>query len=1004
MGTSPTLHWTGEVGDVSVFRVWGSRAFVRDTSADKLSAHAIPCVFLGFPLTRLAGSFTTPHRAVSCPLRTSHHVEPVEVAVDSGAAGGGATRGAASRGAEPAGPGSGGTEPACTEPGVADSEVAEHEGAEPESTELGGFLSTRGPPGALSRREHLSPPQLREWFALRTRLRSGAAGAGGSAAGGTGAPGRGSNGAAGAGGAAGVGAGGTGAGAAGGTRAAGPGGARTGGTGAAGAVGATGVGAGDPGARATGGTRAAGPGGARTGGTGAAGASDAAGVGARDPGAGGTEAGGTSPRGAGAFVGSSGDTGWPRPYFVPLYQQVLGLSSSTGLTPPFLCTPPDQPQPPLQSASQLPAPPPYTEQIRSLTERREPVSRPASPVRAICTGRRVPRQRPPHVPSMHHMALHPSSVPQRVLQRFSFRYSSPQSTSLPTGHSLSAPPLDESIEPSGPYPELVGCLITSGMGLVLGGRGPVVLPRHADASWVNNLATQRSTEGYTFSLGFGSIYAGAMAAQELRWLTYLMTNLGERPRSSPQCGQLRLAYVATWANTNIFTKALQPCDHQPYFAFLDCLHDYDHLHYEKTNETDLRILGLAVAVRHTSPKEPTTVRQALSGPDSETLSGPDSEKWKAAMATEVAALRGTWKLVPRSSAKGRKNLSGKWVFRIKTLADGSIEKYKARWVVRGFEQTHMVDFDLTYAPVGRHTLVRILICIAAVKQRPLRQMDVGSAFLYAPVDAIIFAELSHAFEERDGAVCLLQKSLYGIKHEPRLWQQYLYTVLAELGFKQLPHDLGMYRKESRGKFILVVTYVDDLLCTGDDTELLNQFEADIKEKLEVTIIHNVTQLLGLNITQSATSIHLSAAKYAETLVKTFVVAPINLATPYRTPPPTHEPDTTPLSIDDHRLYQQQLGCLLFAAITCRPDLSYVASQLAQYLKRPEGENLLDLHRALKCFGAVKIANKPGFVNRTKHIALRYFFVKDEIDKGKVKLTYCPTGDMAADLFTKKLPR
>ncbi|CAI7912519.1 unnamed protein product [Closterium sp. NIES-54] len=228
-------------------------------------------------------------------------------------------------------------------------------------------------------------------------------------------------------------------------------------------------------------------------------------------------------------------------------------------------------------------------------------------------------------------------------------------------------------------------------------------------------------------------------------------------------------------------------------------------------------------------------------------------------------------------------------------------------------------------------------------------MDVGSAFLYAPVDAIIFAELSHAFEERDGAVCLLQKSLYGIKHEPRLWQQYLYTVLAELGFKQLPHDLGMYRKESRGKFILVVTYVDDLLCTGDDTELLNQFEADIKEKLEVTIIHNVTQLLGLNITQSATSIHLSAAKYAETLVKTFVVAPINLATPYRTPPPTHEPDTTPLSIDDHRLYQQQLGCLLFAAITCRPDLSYVASQLAQYLKRPEGENLLDLHRALKCF-------------------------------------------------------
>ncbi|CAI7802379.1 unnamed protein product, partial [Closterium sp. NIES-54] len=106
-----------------------------------------------------------------------------------------------------------------------------------------------------------------------------------------------------------------------------------------------------------------------------------------------------------------------------------------------------------------------------------------------------------------------------VLQRFSFRYSLPQSTPLPTGHSLSAPPSNESVEPSGPYPELVGCLIhrpehweaakrvlrylcsTSGMGLVLGGRGPVVLTGHADASWVDDLVTQRSSQGYNFSLG-----------------------------------------------------------------------------------------------------------------------------------------------------------------------------------------------------------------------------------------------------------------------------------------------------------------------------------------------------------------------------------------------------------------------------------------------------------------------------------------------------------------------
>ncbi|CAI7897279.1 unnamed protein product [Closterium sp. NIES-53] len=235
-------------------------------------------------------------------------------------------------------------------------------------------------------------------------------------------------------------------------------------------------------------------------------------------------------------------------------------------------------------------------------------------------GLRITRER-----AQRTITLTQSHMVQQVLQRFGFTYSSPRSTPLPTGHSLSAPPLDESVEPSGPYPELVGCLITSGMGLVLGGWARVVLTGHADASWVDDLAMQRSSLGYTLSLGSGSvswrstrsssalsssceaeIYAGAMAAQELRWLTYLLTDLGEAPRSPPvlyvdnkamlafcqehrlehrtkhialryflarelqQRGQLRLAYVASQANTaDVFTKALQPCDHQPCFVFLD---------------------------------------------------------------------------------------------------------------------------------------------------------------------------------------------------------------------------------------------------------------------------------------------------------------------------------------------------------------------------------------------------------------------------------------------------
>ncbi|CAI7809544.1 unnamed protein product, partial [Closterium sp. NIES-53] len=150
------------------------------------------------------------------------------------------------------------------------------------------------------------------------------------------------------------------------------------------------------------------------------------------------------------------------------------------------------------------------------------------------------------------ITLTQSHMVHQVLQRFGFQFSSPQPTSLSNSYSLSAPPSEESVEPSGPFPELVGCLIMSGMGLVLGGRGPLVLTGHADASWVDDSATQRSSQGYTFILGSGSvswrpirsplvlsssceaeIYAGAMAAQELRLLTYLLTDLGELPHSPP---------------------------------------------------------------------------------------------------------------------------------------------------------------------------------------------------------------------------------------------------------------------------------------------------------------------------------------------------------------------------------------------------------------------------------------------------------------------------------------
>ncbi|CAI7842429.1 unnamed protein product [Closterium sp. NIES-54] len=519
-------------------------------------------------------------------------------------------------------------------------------------------------------------------------------------------------------------------------------------------------------------------------------------------------------------------------------------------------------------------------------------------------------------------------------------------------------------------------------------------------------------------------------------------------------------------------------------------------------QSDLQILGLVTAVHGTeTPKEPATVQQALGGGH--------REKWREAMDKELEALkeRNTWKVVPISVTRNKTILTGKWVFRVKTKAHGTIDKFKARWVVRGFDQEHGRDFTETFAPVSQHTSLRILLAIAAMKEKKMRQIYVANAFLYAPVEAKICVKLPHGSHGEPNQVCQLQKSLYRIKQAPRLWQQYLHARLTRIGFKQLPHDQGMYRLTKGDDYILLIVYVDDLLYIGSTDNVTTWFEGELQRDLTLTVSSTVTQYLGLNIQEGESAIYLNAAKYADTIAKRFSLTPTTISTPYRYTARNDKAESAPLKPAGIRNYQRKLGCLLVAAVTCRPDLSYSASQLATYLKRPEAEHMAELDRALhylvstptigliyyksktttpKLIGyvdadhagdpdnrrsrtgyiyrlepigpnswqsskqelialssaeaeyialcsatkkglyirrlleeaklaqlpsfslfcdnqsAIRIANKNGSANRTKHIALRYFFVKDEIEKGRLELSYCPTSEMAADYLTKKL--
>ncbi|CAI7737583.1 unnamed protein product [Closterium sp. NIES-54] len=514
--TSPTLLWTGEVGDASRFRVWGSRAFVRDTSANKLSSRAVPCdvtfdesvpyyhlfPYRTAPLPPLP-LFLAPGAAVVDPLPPHGSapsgvsqvdpVEPVEVAVDSRPAagvvpGGAEPRGAESGGAEPRGAESGGTEPGGAEPGGTEPGGAEPGSPESGGPESGGLVPESPTPGGA-----LSSAQLREWYLQYCSLRRGTSGARrptGAGAGAGAVPGGAEPWAAESGGAV-PGSTEPGGAESGGPESGGPvpesstpggalssaqlreryfqycslrrgtsGAGRSAGAGASppsrelpsrdqlrawyerrctlrsgapgvtdpGAPGTT-AGAEDPGAGASAGAVEPGVGaaaGAEDPGAGAAAgaveSSVGAAAGAGDPGVG--AATGAEDPGVGAAAGAvdpgtgdaagSGVAARRRPYFVPILQQVLGLPSSTGPTPPLECPQPVLSQLQFQPASPLPAPSPYTGPTGGLAERRESASRPASPVRAARSSGRGSCQRPPPVPGTHRMSLRPSTAPLRA--------------------------------------------------------------------------------------------------------------------------------------------------------------------------------------------------------------------------------------------------------------------------------------------------------------------------------------------------------------------------------------------------------------------------------------------------------------------------------------------------------------------------------------------------------------------------------------------------------------
>ena len=173
-----------------------------------------------------------------------------------------------------------------------------------------------------------------------------------------------------------------------------------------------------------------------------------------------------------------------------------------------------------------------------------------------------------------------------------------------------------------------------------------------------------------------------------------------------------------------------------------------------------------------------------------------------------------WEIIPR--LEGKSVVTSKWIFKIKHATNGSIQKYKARFVARGFSQREGVDYDETFALVARFTSIHTIIALASTMRWRLYQMNVKTTFLNGEIEEEVYVEHSDGFavHGKESHVCGLKKTLYGLKHAPRAWYGWIDGFLVRLGFTKSDVDSTLYYKVVERDSLILVLYVDDLFLTG----------------------------------------------------------------------------------------------------------------------------------------------------------------------------------------------
>nr|GEV74878.1 retrovirus-related Pol polyprotein from transposon TNT 1-94 [Tanacetum cinerariifolium] len=400
----------------------------------------------------------------------------------------------------------------------------------------------------------------------------------------------------------------------------------------------------------------------------------------------------------------------------------------------------------------------------------------------------------------------------------------------------------------------------------------------------------------------------------------------------------------------------------------------------------------------------------------------------------------------------------KWIYKVKLDELGCILKNKAHLVACGYRQEKGIDFEDTFAPVARLEAIRIFLAYAAHKNMVIYQMDVKTAFLNCNLREEVYVSQPNVFVDPDNPnhVYKLKKALYGLKQALRAWYDMLSSFLIFQDFFKGSVDPTLFIHRNGNDLILVHIYVDDIIFAASTPELCDKFAKITCLKFKMSMMGKILFFLGVQISQSPRGIFINQSKYALESLKKYGFESCDLVDAPMVEKSKLDEDKEGKAIDPSH-YHGMIGTLLYLTAS-RPDLQFAICMCARYQAQPTKKHLHAVKRifrylrgtvnqvlwylkdssiALTAFAdadhagcqdtrrstsgslqflgdrviswsskrqkSAAISSKEAeYIALSKHIDIRYHFIKEHVESGVIKLYFVNKEYQLADIFTKAL--